>query len=98
MAAGGRLFLKLFVLAAICLTGGSVFSFYSLLYEQNDVGESAVVLVEKGDSVTKIANRLKRDGFLKSVAVFKVAARLSGRSTSLKAGEYRLPAHGAEYI
>lgn len=95
MVAGGRFFLKLFVLAAICLTGGSVFSFYSLLYEQNDVGESAVVLVEKGDSVTKIANRLKRDGFLNSVAVFKVAARLSGRSTSLKAGEYRLPAHAS---
>lgn len=54
MAAGGRLFLKLFVLVVICLSGGSVFSFYSLLYEQNDVAESTVILVEKGKILTRL--------------------------------------------
>ena len=39
--------MKLLVLLAILLTGGSVFSYYSLLYEQNDAAEPTVVLVEK---------------------------------------------------
>lgn len=95
MKAGGRFLLKLLVLLAILLTGGSVFSYYSLLYEQNDAAEPTVVLVEKGDSLGRIAVRLKKDGLLKSVAVFKVAARLSGKSTQLKTGEYRIPAHAS---
>lgn len=95
MKAGGRFLLKLLVLLAILLTGGSVFSYYSLLYEQNDAVEPTVVLVEKGDSLGRIAVRLKKDGLLKSVAVFKVAARLSGKSTQLKTGEYRIPAHAS---
>ncbi len=92
MAVGGRLLLKFFVLVFICLSGGSVFSFYSLLYEQNDFKESKVVLVEKGENLNQIARRLKADNLLRSVAVFKVAARLTGKSTQLKAGEYRIPA------
>lgn len=95
MAAGGRLFLRLFVLVVICLSGGSVFSFYSLLYEQSDVAESTVILVEKGESLNQIARRLKQDNLLNSIAVFKVAARLSGKSTQLKAGEYRIPARAS---
>lgn len=95
MAAGGRLFLKLFVLVVICLSGGSVFSFYSLLYEQNNIAESTVILVEKGESLNQIARRLKQDNLLNSIAVFKVAARLSGKSTQLKAGEYRIPARAS---
>lgn len=95
MAAGGRLFLRLFVLIALCLCGGSVFSFYSLLYEQNNVAESTVVLVEKGEPLNKVALRLKKDGLLNSVAVFKVAARLSGKATQVKAGEYRIPARAS---
>ncbi len=87
--------MKLLVLLAILLTGGSVFSYYSLLYEQNDAAEPTVVLVEKGDNLGRIALRLKKDGLLKSVAVFKVAARLSGKSTQLKTGEYRIPAHAS---
>ena len=95
MKAGGRFLFKFLVLLAILLTGGSVFSYYSLLYEQNDAAEPTVVLVEKGDNLGRIALRLKKDGLLKSVAVFKVAARLSGKSTQLKTGEYRIPAHAS---
>lgn len=91
MKAGSRFFLKLLVLLAIFLSGGSVFSFYSLLYDQNDITEPTLVLVEKGESLGQIAQRLKKEGLLQSVAVFKVAASLSGKSTQLKAGEYRIP-------
>lgn len=95
MPAGWKFFFRLFVLVALCLCGGSVFSFYSLLYEQNGVEESTVVLVEKGESLNQIARRLKENDLLSSIAVFKVAARLSGKSTRLRAGEYRIPAHAS---
>lgn len=95
MAAGGRLVLRVFVLSLIFFLGGSMFSFYSLLYEQNDIPEATIILVEKGDNLSKIARRLKQDDLLNSVSVFKAAARLSGKSTHLKAGEYRIPAHAS---
>ena len=58
MAAGGKFLFRLFVLVVLCLSGGSVFSFYSLLYEQSDVAESTVFLVEKGESLNRIAERI----------------------------------------
>ena len=95
MAAGGRLILRILILSLFLFLGGSMFSFYSLLYEQNDVPESTVVLVEKGENLNQIARRLKQDNLLKSIAVFKAAARFSGKSASLKAGEYRIPAYAS---
>lgn len=95
MSSGGRFLSRLAVLLVLCLSGGSVFSFYSLLYDQNDITEPTVVLVEKGESVGQIARRMKKMGLLDSVSLFKVAARLSGKSTHLKAGEYRIPAHAS---
>ena len=95
MAAGGKFLFRLFVLVVLCLCGGSVFSFYSLLYEQNDITESTVILVEKGESLNQIARRLRDEKLLDSIAIFKIAARLSGKSTRLKAGEYRIPAHAS---
>ena len=95
MAAGGRIFLRLVVLSLILFLGGSVFSLYSLLYEQNEIPVSKVVLVEKGDNLNQIARRLKQDNLLSSIAVFKAAARFLGKSTQLKAGEYRIPAYAS---
>ena len=86
-----RLLITLLLLLAICLSGGSVFSFYNLLYEQNNKLEPTILLVEKGVSMGEIAAQLKKDELIRSVSVFKVAGRLSGKSTSLKAGEYRIP-------
>lgn len=86
-----RSFIKIILIIAICLSGGSVFSFYSLLYDQNDVTEPTLILVQKGEPLVKIAQRLKKEGLLQSIAVFKVAGRLSGKATQLKAGEYSIP-------
>ena len=95
MATGGRVFFRLIVLSLILFLGGSVFSFYSLLYEQSGIPDSSVVLVEKGENLTQIARRLKKDDLISSVSVFKVAARLLGKATQLKAGEYRIPAYSS---
>lgn len=93
--ASRRSLIALLLLLAICLSGGSVFSFYGLLYEQNKKTEPTILLVEKGVSMGEIATQLKKDELIKSVSVFKVAARLSGKSTRLKAGEYRIPPHAS---
>ena len=95
MASGGRFILRFLILVLLSLMGGSVFSLYSLWYEQNDVAEPTVILVEKGDNLTKIARRLKKEGLINSVSIFKTAARFSGKSAVLKAGEYRIPAHAS---
>ncbi len=87
----GRLILKIMIVLSICLLGGSVFSYYTLLYKQNNLLEPMIFVVEKGSSLNQIAKQLKDKGALESVPVFKVAARLAGQSTALKAGEYTLP-------
>ncbi len=50
--------------------------------------------VAKGESADSIANRLKQDGFIRSVWVFKLTLRQSGLEAKLQPGEYRLD--GAE--
>ena len=85
-------FVKVLLFVAICVSGSSVYSLYSQIYEQNDKTEPTIILVERGDSLNKIAQRLKNDGFIKSASVFKLAGRLSGEATHLKAGEYKIPA------
>lgn len=84
--------IKIFLFLAICLTGSSVFSFYSLIYQQNEKTEPTTILIEKGDSLDRIARRLKKDHLIKSVSVFKLAGRIGGNAGNLKAGEYRIPA------
>lgn len=89
--ARGYFLLKILIVLAVLLTGGSVFSFYSLLYEENNRLEPTVLLVERGDSFNTIARRLKKEELIDSASIFKIAARLSGQDTSIKAGEYRIP-------
>lgn len=54
--------------------------------------EEKLVLIPPGTGVSNIATRLEEGGVIHSPLVFKIAARLSGQSGSLKAGEYMFPA------
>lgn len=87
----GRSLIKFLVLMAVFLSGGSVFNFYSMTYEPNDVSEPVIILIEKGEPLGTIALRLKKEGLISSVPVFKGLARFSGKAGQLKAGEYRIP-------
>lgn len=91
----GRSILKFLLLLVIFLSGGSVFNFYSMTYEPNDVSEPVIILIEKGEPLGTIAQRLKKEGLISSVPVFKGLARLSGKAGQLKAGEYRIPARSS---
>ncbi|MCQ2966155.1 MAG: endolytic transglycosylase MltG [Alphaproteobacteria bacterium] len=83
---------KLFIVFLVLISGSSVFSYYSLLYEQNELEEPYHFIVEKGESLHHIAARLKEENVINSISVLKVASRLSRKSTSIRAGEYKFPA------
>lgn len=46
--------------------------------------------VKEGDSVSDIASSLKQSGLIKSPLAFKIYAKISGKSSELKAGNYNL--------
>jgi UPF0755 protein len=54
-------------------------------------GDSLFV-VEKGETLAHIAERLADDGYLRSPAMLRVLARLRGTESEFKAGWYRIPA------
>lgn len=51
-----------------------------------------VVVIEPGTTPTQIAETLKRNGLIRSVAVFQWYTRFDGSQNSLQAGSYRLSA------
>ncbi|TCS60124.1 endolytic transglycosylase MltG [Varunaivibrio sulfuroxidans] len=65
-------------------------------YSQFDApGPSTVpitVVIAKGGGVRAIAHRLADVGVIRHPTVFRIAVRLSGADTTLKAGEYAFPA------
>ena len=54
------------------------------------------VLIPRGSSVAGAADILKQAGAISSSRRFLVQAKLLGRGGSIKAGEYRIPAHASD--
>lgn len=50
------------------------------------------IVIARGSGVSSIADTLQSEGIIKSALVFKVAVKLSGKESQLKAGEYAFPA------
>ena len=50
------------------------------------------IVIARGTGVSAMAEQLEKEDVIKNALVFKIAARVSGRQTSLKAGEYAFPA------
>lgn len=82
--------LLLVVLYGIYLLAGAVFG----------GGEEPVtVVVEKGDTLSIVADKLKEAGVIRSSTLFKIETRLEGEDTEIKAGEYRfVPGEGRDEI
>lgn len=55
--------------------------------------EEKLVLIDRGAGVSGIASKLDETGVIDQPLIFKIAARLSGQASSLKAGEYAFPGH-----
>jgi UPF0755 protein len=78
--------LALLALVVIVLIAG----IYLLAGAVLDDGEGPVtVTVERGDTLSSVADKLEQAGVIRSSAIFKLEARLQGGETEIKAGEYQ---------
>jgi UPF0755 protein len=57
------------------------------------LAEDRTVVIERGSGVNSIAQQLAEEGVLPDPWILPVGVRLFGKGRSLKAGEYRFPAH-----
>lgn len=51
-----------------------------------------VIVVPRGATLDRMAERLEREGVISSAALFRIGARYEGRAEGLRFGEYRAPA------
>jgi UPF0755 protein len=51
--------------------------------------EPVTVVVEKGDTLSNVADKLEEAGVIRSSTLFKLETRLEGGDTEIKAGEYQ---------
>lgn len=89
-----RLFASLLlgVVVAGLIGAGALLWGYGRYSRPGPAGSEVTVVLARGDSVARIAERLAEAGVLADPDVFVLAARLTGRDRPLKAGEYRFPA------
>lgn len=79
------------ILAGAALGAGG-FLAYRAAIAPGPSTESEIVLLERGKSVSVIADRLHEHGLIQYADLFKAAVRLRGVQDRLKAGEYEIPA------
>ncbi len=85
-----RAFLSLiatfFVLILIAGAGG--FYVYGLYQNAGPLEEKQTVQIERGSGVSSIAQKLENENIIHNAFIFKIATRLTGQQSALKAGEY----------
>ncbi|MBW8733381.1 MAG: endolytic transglycosylase MltG [Asticcacaulis sp.] len=75
---------------AVLLTLALVMFSYSLLFSPGPRADTEVTF-PRGMSVTGMGHELEKQGVIRSAAVFRLAAKLGGRSKGLHAGTYLFP-------
>ncbi|MDH3354949.1 MAG: endolytic transglycosylase MltG, partial [Chromatiales bacterium] len=88
---------QLYKLAGISILLGSlVIGWLWLGYQQfldtpiQPIDRGVILLIEPGDSLRSVAQSLARDELISDESYFRFLARLSGKSSSIQAGEYLL--------
>lgn len=76
----------------VFITGGCALYCWQCFKSPGPSTADHFFVVEQGASVGQIASKLRDVNLIESPQLFKVAAVLSGQATSLKAGEYLVPA------
>ncbi len=86
----------LLALLLLCVLGG----IYLLVNVLSGGGEEPVaVVVEQGDTLSSVADKLEEAGVIQSSTIFKLESRLRGGETQIKAGEYMfVPGEDAQEI
>ncbi len=86
------LFMAGLAVAAALAVGAAGWLGYRAATAPGPAQEDTVVLLPVGSAVRTIANQLAADGVIKHPKLFIIAVRLRGAQSSLKAGEYEIPA------
>lgn len=86
-----RLFLGFLSVCALLAAAGAAMGGYAVnrYLSPGPLAEEKIVLVEKGSGVSTIAQKLQAEGVINEPLIFKLAARITGKHGSLKAGEYQ---------
>ena len=72
--------------------GGVAYYGYKEFKAPGPLDEDRIVWIERGSSVTAIANTLTAEGVIADPLIFRLGARLTEQATRLRAGEYLFPA------
>jgi UPF0755 protein len=83
--------LLLIPLLGAVLFAGSIFWFYQNFQAVNSsTKELQDFVIDKGSSASKVGNKLKANGLIRSPLAFKIYVTVSGKAGGILAGEYRL--------
>ncbi len=83
-----------FITAAMVIAalGGAGYWLYRDAKGSGPLGEARTLVVPAHTGIAAIAELLAQEGVIRHKLTFALVARLSGRGTALKAGEYEIPA------
>ncbi|WP_395327014.1 endolytic transglycosylase MltG [Novosphingobium sp. BL-8H] len=85
-----------FLVAAIGLTALIVlWSFVGGWYGSGPLAKDTHFIVPNGASLATVADRLEKQGMIRSATGFTLRARVFGAGSEIKAGEFAIPAHAS---
>ena len=86
-----KIFLSLLSVLALLGAAAAVYAGLSVkdYLSPGPLAEEKIVLIERGSGVSTIAAKLEAEGVIENPFIFKIAARLTDKHSSLKAGEYQ---------
>ncbi len=92
------IFVLAILLPVIALPLGLLYSWDVFRHQLSTSGPSVsakVFVVKPGANARRIAQRLEAEGLISHAPLFRAKARLADPGLTLKAGEYRIPAHAS---
>jgi UPF0755 protein len=88
-------FLLTVVIVGLVALGGGVFAAKVQFERPSDLDQARSVSIDRGLGLTQIAEQLQRDGLISSKWLFIAGVWLSRQQSSIKFGEYLIPAHAS---
>lgn len=81
---------KIFIFIFIVFVAFLGVYFFNVDYPAGTRGETKIINIEKGDSVSIVGKKLEEEGLIKSAFFFNIYSRINNLSTKIKAGSYEL--------
>jgi UPF0755 protein len=88
-------FLLTVVIVGVIAAGGSIFAAKIQFERPSALDQARPITVERGVSLSVIAEQLQKDGVISSKWLFVGGVLINQQQSQLKAGEYLIPAHAS---